>query len=65
MVLAKIVEGDFIGPQVNPARGNQFRIIVQFNQYFYVVPFVKDQAGNWFLKTIYPSRKETRRYQSE
>ena len=58
MVLEKIYSGDFIGPQINPTRSNQQRIIVLFNNYQYVVPFVKDGNGNWFLKTIFPSRKE-------
>ena len=26
-----------------------------------VVPLVVDQKGDWFLKTIFPSRKENRR----
>lgn len=58
MVLEKIAKNDFIGPEVHPSRRDQFRIIVHFDGYPFVVPFVIDHAGNWFLKTIYPSRKE-------
>ena len=29
-----------------------------FYGYPFVVPLVIDKNGNWFLKTIYPSRKE-------
>ena len=58
MVLEKILNNDFIGPQVNPSRKDQYRIIVYFNGYPFVVPLVIDSKGNWFLKTIYPSRKE-------
>jgi uncharacterized DUF497 family protein len=58
MVLEKILQNDFIGPQVNPSRKDQYRIIVYFNGYPFVVPLVIDKNGNWFLKTIYPSRKE-------
>ncbi|HQC27420.1 MAG TPA: toxin [Treponemataceae bacterium] len=58
MVLEKILQNDFIGPQVNPSRKDQYRIIVYFENYPFVVPLVIDDKGNWFLKTIYPSRKE-------
>jgi len=58
MVLDKIIKNDFFGPEMNPSRNGQFRIIVHFEGYPFVVPFVIDAEGNWFLKTIYPSRKE-------
>lgn len=61
MVLEKIVTGDFIGPQKNPVRTDQMRILVLLNEYWHVVPLVVDQTGCWFLKTIFPSRKENRR----
>ena len=61
MVLDKIVSGDFVGPQENPVRADQLRILVLFNDYWHVVPLVVDQTGDWFLKTIFPSRKENRR----
>jgi len=62
MVVDKIIAGDFIGPEQNPTRMGQFRLIVHFNGYPFIVPFVEDEAGNWFLKTIYPCRKEKGRY---
>jgi len=58
MVLEKISSGDFIGPEINPSHNGQYRILVYFKGYPFVVPFVIDADGNWFLKTIYPSRKE-------
>lgn len=58
MVLWKIINNDFIGQEKKPTRDNQYRIIVHFNDYPYVVPFIKDAEGNWFLKTIFPNRKE-------
>ena len=57
MVLDKITKQDFIGPEINPSRTNQLRIIVFFEGYPFVVPLVIDDDGNWFLKTIFPSRK--------
>jgi hypothetical protein len=61
MVLEKILTEDFLGPQENPARPGQFRKLVFLNEYWHVVPLAVDQNGDWFLKTIYPSRKENRR----
>ena len=61
MVLDKISTGDFLGPEQNPSRLHQYSIIVEFDGYPYVVPLIIDKDGNWFLKTIYPSRKERRR----
>lgn len=62
MVVLKILGNDFIGPEKNPVRDNQFRIIVHFDGYPFIVPLVVDENGNWFLKTIYPSRKEKGRF---
>jgi uncharacterized DUF497 family protein len=36
-------------------------IVVEINNYAYLVPFVEDENGK-FLKTIIPSRKATRDY---
>lgn len=35
--------------------------IVEINNYIYVVPFVEDE-NEIFLKTLFPSRKYTKRY---
>ncbi len=40
---------------------NQKMLIVNINNYAYIVPFVRDEKGI-FLKTIIPSRKMTKRY---
>ncbi len=40
---------------------NQRLLIVQMGTYVYIVPFVTDET-TIFLKTIIPSRKETRRH---
>ena len=62
--VAEIVEkADFIGPESNPAREGQMRIIVQIDGYPCVVPFVETDDGGWFLKTIYPCRKMKERMQ--
>jgi uncharacterized DUF497 family protein len=65
MVVQKIIEHDFIGPEHNPDRPGQFRILVELNEYPHVVPLIIDENGDWFLKTIYPSRIEKRRFYHE
>ena len=46
----------------NPSKyGNQYLFIVNIKNYAYAVPFV--ETGNEvFLKTIFPSRKYTKKY---
>lgn len=56
-VVELIERQEFIGPEENPARGGQKRIIVRIDGYPCVVPFVETDDGGWFLKTIYPCRK--------
>ena len=40
---------------------NQKEFIILIEDYVYVVPFVEDEE-KIFLKTVFPSRKETKRY---
>jgi hypothetical protein len=40
---------------------NQKVFIIEFDEYAYVVPYVEDET-KIFLKTIYPSRKMTKKY---
>ena len=49
----------------NPARyGGQRIFVVRREDYVYLVPFVEDE-DTVFLKTIIPSRKETKEYLGE
>jgi len=42
---------------------NQFIYLIDYRDYIWVVPHVVDREnGEIFLKTIYPSRKLTKRY---
>lgn len=40
---------------------NQQMLIVKIEDYIYLVPFVEDE-DKYFLKTIFPSRKMTKKY---
>ncbi len=41
---------------------NRKLLIVNIENYAYVVPFLEDEEGNIILKTIFPSRKYTKKY---
>jgi len=45
--------------------GNQRMMYVAIGGYAYGVPYVKQEDGTFFLKTLYPSRKYTKQYLSE
>jgi uncharacterized membrane protein len=40
---------------------NQKVMVININDYAYCVPYVIDN-DTWFLKTIYPSRKDTKKF---
>ncbi|MEA1923057.1 MAG: toxin [Pseudomonadota bacterium] len=39
----------------------QYCLIIDIGNYAHIVPFVKNET-TFFLKTIYPSRKQTKKY---
>jgi uncharacterized DUF497 family protein len=60
-----ILEGRVIDILEHPNKEkypNQKLLIVEIENYAYVVPYVEDEKGNIFLKTIFPSRKYTKKY---
>jgi len=52
-------EGKLVNTIDSPTHDNQKCFLVNIDGYIHVVPFVK-QGNNIFLKTIYPSRKQTK-----
>jgi len=62
-VVLGIENGRLLEIVKNPSRGRerQYCLIVEIGGYAYVVPFVRTE-NVFFLKTIYPSRKQTRKY---
>ena len=55
---AKVIETDHPNKEKYP---NQKIMIIDVEGYAYLVPYVKDGDG-YFLKTIIPSRKATKKY---
>jgi hypothetical protein len=63
-IQAAIEEGKILADIAHPLKTmypNQRVFIIEFSNYAYVVPYVEDDA-KIFLKTIYPSRKMTKKY---
>ena len=65
IVVAAIEQGDLLDVLVHPNQNRypgQFVYVVHINDYAYLIPFVTQDDGTSFLKTIIPSRKATRDY---
>ena len=63
-IVMHIERGDVLDLVAHPNQekypGQQI-IVIEINEYAYLVPFIESSAGK-FLKTIIPSRKATRDY---
>lgn len=62
-VVTSINNGKLLSIAKNPSKNfnNQYCLIIEISDYAYVVPFVK-KKDNFFLKTIFPSRKQTKKH---
>ena len=63
-IVMHIENGDVLDLVIYPNQKKylgQHIIVVEINEYAYLVPFIKSSEGK-FLKTIIPSRKATRDY---
>jgi len=62
-----IQSGNLLNTRKNPNQEkypNQKLFIININNYVFVIPFGEDNE-KYFLKTIIPSRKETKKYLSK
>jgi len=46
----------------HPTRLNQRMLVLDIDNYAYVVPYILEKDGSLFLKTVFPSRKHTALY---
>lgn len=63
-ILVALSEGALLDNRVHPNTdqyGHQRQLIVEIDAYAWIVPFV-ESGDAVFLKTMFPSRKATRRY---
>jgi hypothetical protein len=64
-IVVAIEEGHLIDVFENPNKEkyqNQLILIVDIDGYAVCVPCVKEDSGDYFLKTLFPSRKYTKAY---
>ena len=64
IIVVQIENGSILDILEHPNKekyGNQQIYIIEFDDYAYLVPFIKD-GDKIFLKTIIPSRKATKKY---
>ena len=67
VIEAAIADGNLLDVREHPNKErypNQRIFVVRVEEYVFLVPFVEDEASI-FLKTIYPSRKATKKYLNE
>ena len=64
-IVVAIEEGNLLGILEHPNKdryANQIVIIVEIDSYAICVPAIEEENGDFFLKTLFPSRKYTKRY---
>ena len=64
-LVQSVENGSLITDQENPSRPGQRRLIIYYEAYVWVVPYVLEKDGGKFLKTAYPSRSLFKRYCDE
>jgi hypothetical protein len=47
---------------LSPTHEEQKCFVVEMRSYAYIIPYIKVNDTQYFLKTIYPSRKYTKKY---
>ena len=57
----EVIQGKLVAVREHPKKQHQRIILFEFKGYVWVVPFV-ETAHEFFLKTLYPSRKFTKIY---
>lgn len=56
-----VLSSKFMGAEEHPTRGNQIVLLFKLNEYVWVVPCVEEEEY-YFVKTMFPSRKYTRKH---
>ena len=57
-----ILKGKLISVKKHPAKKHQNIMLFEYRQYIWLVPFIREENGDIFLKTLFPSRKYTKLY---
>ena len=62
MIVEAIGEGGLLDDVQHSKRENQRLLIVEMNDYVYVVPYVMEGIVCYFLKTAFPCREAKKKY---
>ena len=58
-----LIDGGYLRAILNhPKKPHQKILVVELEGYAYNVPFIVEQDGTYFLKTVYPSRTSTKKF---
>ncbi len=60
----EILQTKLVAVKRHPKKLHQNVMLFEYKRYIWVVPFVEEQ-GEFFLKTLYPSRQFTKIYRRE
>lgn len=57
----EVISSRFIGVEEHSARTNQIVLLFEYNDYVWMLPCVEEEEY-YFVKTMFPSRKKTKKY---
>ena len=60
-----ILRGKLVAVKKNPARKDQNIMLFEYKRYIWIVPFIVEENGDIFLKTLFSSRKYTKMFREE
>lgn len=55
-----ILKGKLLGTKKHPKKKYQNIMLFEYKRYIWIIPYVIEENGDIFLKTLYPSRKYTK-----
>ncbi len=55
-----ILKGKLLGIKKHPKKKHQNIMLFEYKLYIWIIPYVIEENGDVFLKTLYPSRKYTK-----
>ena len=58
--LEDILKGKLLGTKKHPKKEYQNIMLFEYKRYIWIIPYVIEENGDIFLKTLYPSRKYTK-----
>jgi hypothetical protein len=57
-----VLKGKLIAVKKHPKKEGQNIMLFEYKRYVWLVPYIIDENGDIFLKTLFPSRKYTKMY---